>query len=84
LFGLSKKKTRLAFLFGFIFSDVAKEMKIELTPGMIDHASQLILRELSENSVFKIQANMHSTVLAIMQEVVPNLKEDADDSEEVV
>lgn len=76
----TEDKVDLAFKFGFIFSEVCRDMKIELTPGIIQKASKLIWKELSENSVQKIRQNMHSTILAIIQEVTPN----EDDVEKVV
>ena len=65
LFG--KKKLLLAFEYGVILSQVAKEHNVELTPEIVKRAEQVLINEFQTKSPTKLAVEMTPNILAIFE-----------------
>ena len=65
LFGT--KKLRLAFEFGVIMSEGAKEMKIELTPEIVIRAEEILLDQAKTKSAQEFANQMNGCLLAAFE-----------------
>ena len=65
LFG--SKKLRLAFEFGVIMSEVAKGMNIELTPGMIIRAEEILLDQSKTKNAQEFAGQMNACAMAAFE-----------------
>ena len=62
-----KKTLRLAFEFGLVLSEVAKERKVELPPEISVRAEEIFLRELAVNGLEKTALNFVPLILAALE-----------------
>lgn len=62
-----KQKLLMAFEFGINISEVAKEMKIEVTPEMVKRAENILLEECRTNTAKHFACNMISYTLAVFE-----------------
>ncbi len=62
-----KKKSLLAFEFGVVLSDVAKQLNIEMTQDIVLRAEKLLETELGGNSIEHFACNMNIYTLAILE-----------------
>jgi hypothetical protein len=65
LFG--KQKLLLAFEYGVILSQVAKEQKLELTPEIMARCEEVILKEFTEKSGDRVALDMVPNLLASIE-----------------
>lgn len=63
----SKAKALLAFEFAIVLSDVAHELKLEVTPEIVKKAEDLLVEELGRGSSEKFAASMNVYVLAVLE-----------------
>ena len=63
----SKKKVLLAFEFAVVLSDVAKQLKIEMTPEIVNRAETLIKNELGPKTASHFAGHMSMYALAILE-----------------
>jgi len=61
------KTLRLAFEFGLVLSEVAKERKIELTSEISSRAEDILIQELGEKGFRKTALNFIPLVLAVLE-----------------
>lgn len=61
------KDLRVAFEFGVILSEVAKEKGVELTPEISERAEQILIEELKLNGLTKTALNFVPLVLASLE-----------------
>lgn len=67
-FGLyNKEKLILAFEYGLILSDVAKQKGVEVTPEMVKRAEELITKEFKANTASYNATHMVPNILAIFE-----------------
>lgn len=64
---LTKRKKLLAFEFGIVLSDVAKQLDIEITKEIVERAEIVLEKELAHNSAEQFACNMNVLVLAILE-----------------
>lgn len=57
----------MAFEFGVVLSDVAKQLGIEMTPEIVKRAEKLLLNEYRNNSASHFACNMNSYTLAVLE-----------------
>jgi len=62
-----KKTLRVAFEFGLVLSEVAKERKIELTAEMSVRAESMLIQELKINGLQKTSMNFIPLILAVLE-----------------
>ncbi len=62
-------KLRLAFEFGVIMSDVARGMKIELTPEIVSRAEEILLDQCKRANAVAFAGQMNACALAAFQPV---------------
>lgn len=62
-----KKKAFLAFEFAIVLSDVASQMKIEMTKEIVIRAENLLEKELGYRSAEHFSCNMNVYILAILE-----------------
>ena len=62
-----KKTIRLAFEFGLILSETAKERGVKITPGMVEIAEGIFLNELKTKSLENIAINFVPLILACFE-----------------
>ncbi len=62
-----KSKAMLAFEFAIVLSDVAKELKIEMTPDIVIRAENLLEKELGFKSPIDFACHMSVYALAILE-----------------
>ncbi len=67
LSNFNKKKALLAFEFGVVLSDVAKDLKVEMTKEIVLRAEELLIKELGNNSPEHFACNMNVYSLAILE-----------------
>lgn len=60
-------KARLAFEFGIVLSDAAKDLNIPMTKNIVDRAEKLLENELGPKSAKHFACNMNVYVLAILE-----------------
>jgi hypothetical protein len=65
LFG--KQKLLLAFEYGLTISETAREMKIELTPEIVDRAENILLDSCRNESAETVAIEMIPNILAIFE-----------------
>lgn len=63
----SKKKTLLAFEFGIVLSNVAKQLNIEVTPEIVAQAEKILEKELIYRSSQQFACNMNVYILAVLE-----------------
>lgn len=61
------KTVRLAFEFGLVLSEVAKERKIEITPEITARAEKIFLEELKKYGLEKVALNFVPLILASLE-----------------
>ena len=66
------KKLRLAFEYGLVIADVAKQREIILTPEIIIRAEEIIIKEFSSKSATKVACDMEPNILAILEPMLDN------------
>lgn len=62
-----KQKLLLALEFGVNISEVARELKIEVTPEMVNKAETILLNECRTGTASKFACNMVSYTLAVFE-----------------
>lgn len=62
-----KKTLRIAFEFGLVLSEVAKEKRVELTTEMSTKAQNMLIRELRTTGLQKTAMNFIPLVLAVLE-----------------
>jgi len=62
-----KKTLRLAFEFGLVLSDVAKERNIKLTPEISERAEKILINELKTRGLYKTQMDFVPLILASLE-----------------
>ena len=62
-----KRTLRIAFEFGVVLSEVAKERGIELTPETSERAEKILINELKINGLKKTALNFTPLVLAVLE-----------------
>ena len=62
-----KKKLLMAFEFGITISEVAKEMKVEVTPEMVYRAEEILLQECRHSTAESFACNMTGYALAVFE-----------------
>ncbi len=62
-----RKKLLLAFEYGVILSQVAKDRGIEITPEMIQKAETMIENEARTRSTSKMATDMEPNILSIFE-----------------
>jgi hypothetical protein len=62
-----KKKVLMAFEFGVVISDVAKQLNVEITPEMVKKAEKLLLNEYRNGTAEKFACNMIAYTLAVLE-----------------
>ena len=65
LFG--KKKLLLAFEYGVVLSQVAKEQGIEVTPELVERCEKVISKEFTEKNGVRIALDMVPNLLASIE-----------------
>lgn len=60
-------KLRLAFEFGAILSDSAKELNVELTPEIMERAEKIVVNELRTRTASQFACDMNVLVLACFE-----------------
>ena len=63
----TKKKVMLAFEFAITLSDVAHDLKIEMTRDTVERAEKLLSEELGKRTAKHFACNMNVYVLAILE-----------------
>ncbi len=63
----NEKKALLAFEFGIVLSDVASQLKIEMTQEIVIRAEKMLEKELRYNSPEEFACQMNVLVLAILE-----------------
>jgi hypothetical protein len=67
-FGLyNKQKLLLAFEYGLVLSDVAKQKGVELTPEIVKRAEDLLEKEFKANTASYNATHMVPNLLAIFE-----------------
>ncbi len=61
------KKLLLAFEYGVILGQTAKERGIELTPEMVKKMEEIITNEFSRKSTSKVALEMEPNILAVFE-----------------
>ena len=61
------KTLKIAFEFGLILSETAKEMKIEISPEISARAEEVLIKELKANGLNKTALNFVPLILAILE-----------------
>lgn len=61
------KKLRLAFEYGVVLADVAKQQGVEVTPELIARAEEIIVNEFSRRSASKVACEMTVNLLAAFE-----------------
>jgi len=62
-----EKTLRISFEFGLVLSEVAKERKIELTPGISVRAEDILIQELGDKGYRKTALNFIPLILAALE-----------------
>ena len=62
-----KKTLRLAFEFGLVLSEVAKEKKVELTSEISTRAEDILIQELRDKGFHKTALNFIPLILAALE-----------------
>ncbi len=62
-----KKKLLLAFEYGVVLSEVAKEMKVEVTKEMSEKAEKMIENEFRNKSATRLSVEMEPNLLSIFE-----------------
>lgn len=62
-----KKKAILAFEFAIVLSDVAKQLKIEMTAEIVKRSETLLENELGPKTAKHFACHMHMYALAILE-----------------
>lgn len=62
-----RKTLKLAFEFGVILSEVAKEKKVKLTPEISTRAEEILIQELTTKGFEKTALNFVPLVLAVLE-----------------
>ena len=60
----NKKKLKLAFEYGLVMADVAKQNGIEITPELVQRAEEIIVKEFSNKNASKVACEMVPNILA--------------------
>ncbi len=63
----TKKKSVLAFEFGIVLYDVAKELNIPMTQALVLRAEDLLTKELGQNSAEHFACNMNVYAMAVLE-----------------
>lgn len=63
----NNKKLLLAFEFGVLLSDTAKEMNVELTPSIVERAEKILINEFKTRTAQQIACNMVPLILAVFE-----------------
>jgi len=61
------KTLKVAFEFGLVLSETAKEMKKELTPEISARAEEILIKELKANGLKKTALNFIPLILAALE-----------------
>lgn len=62
-----KKKLRLAFEYGLTIAQTAHEMKVEMTPELIERAEEMIVGEFTDQSAQHVALNMVPNILTAFE-----------------
>jgi hypothetical protein len=62
-----KKTLQIAFEFGLVLSEVARERKVKLTPEMSVKAEDILIQELKKNGTRKTALNFVPLILAALE-----------------
>lgn len=65
--GYSIEKVRLAFEYGLTIARTANEMKVELTPELVEKAEKMIEGEFSAQSPTHLAGNMVPNILSVFE-----------------
>jgi hypothetical protein len=63
----TKKHIELAFEYGLIFSDVANNMKVDLTPELSERMEKILISEFKKNSFKRVALDMLPNILACFE-----------------
>lgn len=63
----NKQKLLLAFEYGVVLGDVAKQKGVEVTPEMVKRAEHLIEQEFTNNTAERLALDMIPNLLAIFE-----------------
>lgn len=61
----SKKKLLLAFEYGLVFAEAARELKHEITPELSKRFEEMLLNEFSKKSATTLAVDMYPNILSI-------------------
>lgn len=64
-----KTKLLLALEYGFIISNAAKEMKVEVTPELMKRAEEIILNEFQTKTSERLAIDMTPNIMAVFEPV---------------
>jgi len=62
-----KKTLKVAFEFGVVLSEVARERKIKLTPAIVAKAEEIMIAELQANGLNKTAVNFIPLIIAVLE-----------------
>lgn len=63
----SNKKLLLAFEYGIILAEVARQQGVEVTKEISERAEEIILNEFQRKGAEKLALEMHQNLLAVFQ-----------------
>lgn len=62
-----KKKLMLAFEYGLILSETAKNSNVILTPEIVKRAEEMLVNEFSNNNLQTLAVDMQPNILSIFE-----------------
>ena len=58
---------KIAFEFGLVLSETAMEMKVKLTPEIVERAEVVLIKEIKENGITKTALNFVPLIMAVLE-----------------